>query len=187
MDERPYQKWRMYRFVVGRRRLLLSETRFHMAAAELLASLALLVDPDQAVASAAGDSGGSSAPWTIEKLRIDRGQLGLKIAKAPPLTVFRRIILPLLKPGLIAGWIYIVIVSVRELASYVKNRDPRVKLWLGEQEQLSLRQQEAQRAGSDRPQRQPISDALHPARDRRFDRHGGRIACPARAPSRASS
>ena len=35
------------------------------------------------------------------------------------LTIFRRIVLPLLKPGLIAGWIYIVIVSIRELSSSV--------------------------------------------------------------------
>src|SRR5258705_10554595 len=34
-------------------------------------------------------------------------------------TTFRRVILPLLKPGLIAGWIYIVIVSIRELSSSV--------------------------------------------------------------------
>ncbi len=34
-------------------------------------------------------------------------------------TTFRRIVLPLLKPGLIAGWIYIVIVSIRELASSI--------------------------------------------------------------------
>ena len=32
---------------------------------------------------------------------------------------FRRVILPLLKPGLIAGWIYVVIVSVRELSSSI--------------------------------------------------------------------
>jgi iron(III) transport system permease protein len=32
---------------------------------------------------------------------------------------FRRVILPLLKPGLIAGWIYIVIVSIRELSSSI--------------------------------------------------------------------
>jgi iron(III) transport system permease protein len=32
---------------------------------------------------------------------------------------FQRIILPLLKPGLIAGWIYIVIVSVRELSGSI--------------------------------------------------------------------
>ncbi len=32
---------------------------------------------------------------------------------------FRRILLPLLKPGLLAGWIYIVIVSVRELSSSI--------------------------------------------------------------------
>jgi iron(III) transport system permease protein len=35
------------------------------------------------------------------------------------LTSFRRIVLPLLKPGLMAGWIYIVIVSLRELSSSV--------------------------------------------------------------------
>jgi len=34
-------------------------------------------------------------------------------------TIFRRIVLPLLKPGLIAGWIYVVIVSVRELSSSI--------------------------------------------------------------------
>lgn len=32
---------------------------------------------------------------------------------------FRRVILPLLKPGLIAGWIYVVIVSIRELSSSI--------------------------------------------------------------------
>ena len=39
---------------------------------------------------------------------------------------FWRIVLPLLKPGLIAGWIYVVIVSVRELVklnSAVQSRD----------------------------------------------------------------
>lgn len=34
-------------------------------------------------------------------------------------TTFRRIILPLLKPGLVAGWIYVVIVSIRELATSI--------------------------------------------------------------------
>ncbi|HEX5279435.1 MAG TPA: iron ABC transporter permease [Micropepsaceae bacterium] len=34
-------------------------------------------------------------------------------------TAFRRIVLPLLKPGLMAGWLYIVIVSIRELSSSV--------------------------------------------------------------------
>jgi iron(III) transport system permease protein len=32
---------------------------------------------------------------------------------------FRRIVLPLLRPGLVAGWIYIAIVSVRELSSSI--------------------------------------------------------------------
>ncbi len=34
-------------------------------------------------------------------------------------TAFRRIVLPLLKPGLMAGWIYIAIVSIRELSSSI--------------------------------------------------------------------
>jgi iron(III) transport system permease protein len=34
-------------------------------------------------------------------------------------TAFWRIVLPLLKPGLVAGWIYIVIVSIRELSSSI--------------------------------------------------------------------
>ncbi len=34
-------------------------------------------------------------------------------------TTFYRVVLPLLKPGLIAGWIYIVIISVRELSSSI--------------------------------------------------------------------
>ncbi len=32
---------------------------------------------------------------------------------------FRRVVLPLLKPGLLAGWIYVMIVSIRELASSI--------------------------------------------------------------------
>jgi iron(III) transport system permease protein len=35
------------------------------------------------------------------------------------LQLFRRIVLPLLMPGLVAGWIYILIVSVRELGASV--------------------------------------------------------------------
>jgi iron(III) transport system permease protein len=34
-------------------------------------------------------------------------------------TTFRHILLPLLKPGLVAGWIYITIVSIRELSSSI--------------------------------------------------------------------
>ena len=32
---------------------------------------------------------------------------------------FRRVILPLLKPGLLAGFIYVMIVSIRELSSSI--------------------------------------------------------------------
>jgi iron(III) transport system permease protein len=34
-------------------------------------------------------------------------------------TTFRRVILPLLKPGLLAGWIYVTIVSIRELSTSI--------------------------------------------------------------------
>ena len=34
-------------------------------------------------------------------------------------TTFRRIVLPLLKPGMLAGWIYIMIISIRELSSSI--------------------------------------------------------------------
>ncbi len=34
-------------------------------------------------------------------------------------TTFRRVVLPLLKPGLAAGWIYVMIVSIRELSSSI--------------------------------------------------------------------
>ncbi|MDB5977621.1 MAG: binding-protein-dependent transport system inner rane component [Nevskia sp.] len=34
-------------------------------------------------------------------------------------TTFHRIVLPLLKPGLVSGWIYIMIVSIRELSSSI--------------------------------------------------------------------
>ncbi len=42
-----------------------------------------------------------------------------QLSGASWLTTFYRVVLPLLKPGLIAGWIYIVIVSIRELSSSI--------------------------------------------------------------------
>jgi iron(III) transport system permease protein len=41
------------------------------------------------------------------------------ISGASWLQTFGRIILPLLRPGLVAGWIYVVIVSMRELSSSI--------------------------------------------------------------------
>jgi iron(III) transport system permease protein len=40
-------------------------------------------------------------------------------------TSFRRVVLPLLKPGLLAGWIYVLIVSIRELSSSILLYSPR--------------------------------------------------------------
>jgi iron(III) transport system permease protein len=41
------------------------------------------------------------------------------VSGAPWSLTFRRIVLPLLKPGLLAGWIYVMIVSIRELSSSI--------------------------------------------------------------------
>ncbi len=49
-------------------------------------------------------------------------------AGASWLMSFWRIVLPLLKPGLIAGWIYIVIVSIRELSSSILLYSPGTKV-----------------------------------------------------------
>jgi iron(III) transport system permease protein len=43
-------------------------------------------------------------------------------------TTFWRIVLPLLKPGLLAGWIYIVIVSIRELSSSILLYSPDTRV-----------------------------------------------------------
>ena len=34
-------------------------------------------------------------------------------------TTFWRVVLPLLKPGLVAGWIYVLLLSIRELSSSI--------------------------------------------------------------------
>jgi iron(III) transport system permease protein len=44
------------------------------------------------------------------------------------LTTFWHIVLPLLKPGLLAGWIYIVIVSIRELSSSILLYSPDTRV-----------------------------------------------------------
>ena len=44
------------------------------------------------------------------------------------MTTFRRIVLPLLKPGLVAGWIYVMIVSVRELSSSILLYSPDTRV-----------------------------------------------------------
>jgi iron(III) transport system permease protein len=57
---------------------------------------------------------------TTSMLQIHRElEESAQMSGASWLTTFRRILLPLLKPGLIAGWIYIVIVSTRELSTSI--------------------------------------------------------------------
>ena len=57
---------------------------------------------------------------TTSMLQIHRElEESAQMSGASWLTAFRRILLPLLKPGLIAGWIYIVIVSTRELSTSI--------------------------------------------------------------------
>lgn len=57
---------------------------------------------------------------TISMLQIHKElEESAALSGASWFTTFRRILLPLLKPGLLAGWIYIMIVSVRELSSSI--------------------------------------------------------------------
>jgi iron(III) transport system permease protein len=57
---------------------------------------------------------------TTSMLQIHRElEESAQMSGASWLTTFRRILLPLLKPGLVAGWIYIVIVSTRELSTSI--------------------------------------------------------------------
>jgi iron(III) transport system permease protein len=57
---------------------------------------------------------------TISMLQIHKElEESAAMSGASWLTTFRRIVLPLLKPGLVAGWIYIMIVSIRELSSSI--------------------------------------------------------------------
>jgi iron(III) transport system permease protein len=51
-----------------------------------------------------------------------------QIAGASWWQMFRRITLPLLKPGLVAGWVYIVIVSMRELSTSVLLASPQTQV-----------------------------------------------------------
>ena len=44
------------------------------------------------------------------------------------MTTFRRIVLPLLKPGLVAGWIYVMIVSIRELSTSILLYSPDTRV-----------------------------------------------------------
>jgi iron(III) transport system permease protein len=46
-------------------------------------------------------------------------EVSFAIGGASLATSFRRIILLLLKPGLLAGWIYVMIVSIRELSTSI--------------------------------------------------------------------
>jgi iron(III) transport system permease protein len=41
---------------------------------------------------------------------------------------FRRVVLPLLKPGLLAGWIYVMIVSIRELSTSILLYSPDTRV-----------------------------------------------------------
>lgn len=57
---------------------------------------------------------------TISMLQIHKElEESAAMSGASWFATFRRIVLPLLKPGMLAGWIYIVIVSIRELSSSI--------------------------------------------------------------------
>lgn len=64
-------------------------------------------------------------PYGMRYVSTSMFQIGRELEESAQMSgagwfqVFRRIVLPLLVPGFVAGWIYIVVVSVRELGSSV--------------------------------------------------------------------
>ena len=64
-------------------------------------------------------------PYGIRTASISMAQIGREleesahVAGAGWLTTFRRVLLPLMLPGLAAGWIYIMLVSLRELSASI--------------------------------------------------------------------
>jgi len=67
----------------------------------------------------------ASVSTGVQLIKSNMVQLGSELEEASLIAggswlyTFRRIILPLLKPGLVAGWIYVMIVSIRELSSSI--------------------------------------------------------------------
>jgi iron(III) transport system permease protein len=64
-------------------------------------------------------------PDTIKALSTSMLQIHKELEESAAMSgaswglTFRRVVLPLLKPGLLAGWIYVMIVSIRELSSSI--------------------------------------------------------------------
>jgi iron(III) transport system permease protein len=64
-------------------------------------------------------------PYGMRYSTSSLGQVGAELEESAKMSgatwrdTFRRIVLPLMAPGLVAGWIYVVVVSVRELSSSI--------------------------------------------------------------------
>lgn len=64
-------------------------------------------------------------PYGMRYAANSIGQIGTELEESAQMSgaswghTFRRIVLPLMAPGLIAGWIYVVVVSVRELSASI--------------------------------------------------------------------
>lgn len=79
-------------------------------------------------------------PYGMRFASASMHQIGAELEESAQLSgatwwqTFRRVILPLLAPGLMAGWIYILIVSVRELSSSILLYSPgnevlAIRIW----------------------------------------------------------
>jgi iron(III) transport system permease protein len=64
-------------------------------------------------------------PYGMRYAGSSLAQVGMELEESARMSgatwrdIFRRIVLPLMAPGLVAGWIYVVVVSVRELSSSI--------------------------------------------------------------------
>ena len=74
-------------------------------------------------------------PYAMRYASSSMGQISGELEESARMSgaewkdVFRRIILPLIMPGIVAGWIYVVIVSVRELSASILLYSPGTEVF----------------------------------------------------------
>lgn len=74
-------------------------------------------------------------PYAMRYATSSMGQIGSELEESARMSgaewrdVFRRIIVPLTMPGIVAGWIYVVIVSIRELSASILLYSPGTEVF----------------------------------------------------------
>lgn len=74
-------------------------------------------------------------PYAMRYATSSMGQISVELEESARMSgaewkdVFRRVIVPLTMPGIVAGWIYVVIVSIRELSSSILLYSPGTEVF----------------------------------------------------------